>query len=479
MSERLQAFRFALDLNDAQRAAAVSHVGARRFAYNHMLALVKATIDQRAAERSYGIPESDLTSALGWSAFTLQSVWNARKASAAPWWADNSKEAYADACRRLSTALARWAGSRNGTIKGRVGFPRFASRKGRQSVTFSNGAIRVDDVHHVTLPRIGRVRTLEDTTKLSKKIDGGQARITRATLAHDRGRWFVSFTVHVQVSEEPISAPAETAVGVDMGVRDLLVVADVHGVQHSRVAAPRPLSEALRRLRALQRKSARQVGPFNPATQRRQQPSAGWHRTQRRISRIHTRVANLREDALHKATTNLARTYAHIAIEDLNVQGLMARGGARKRGLNRALADASLGEINRMLTYKVAWRGGSLTRVDRFYPSSKTCSACGAVKAKLPLSERLYDCGTCGARLDRDLNSAINLARKGALPAGVPGRNASGATHKTSALLAAGVEPGTYPGRSVISSEDDRMRLIHMRRNELQTVISPEQLEAS
>lgn len=479
MSERLQAFRFALDLNQAQTAAAISHVGARRFAYNHMLALVQGTIAQRAAERSYGLSESDLTPALGWSAFTLQGVWNARKASVAPWWAENSKEAYGDACRRLAAALARWAGSRNGTIRGRVGFPKFASRKGRQSVTFSNGAIRVDDARHVILPRIGRIRTFEDTTKLSDFVGGGRARITRATLAFDRGRWFVSFTVRAQISEKGSAHTVQSPIGVDVGVRDLLVAADASGVERRRVAAQRHLAAEIRRLRGLQRKAARQIGPFDPKAQQARQPSAGWRRTQSRVSRVQSRIANRRQDALHKATTDLAWTFSSIAIEDLNVRGLMIRGGARKRGLNRSLFDASLGELGRMLSYKVLWRGGTLTHVDRFYPSSKTCSGCGAVKAKLPLSERLYKCVDCGAQIDRDLNSAINLAQKVNHPAGVPGCNASGATHKTSTVLAAGVEPGTYPGRSVAPLGSDRMGATRMRRNELQTVIVLEQLEAS
>lgn len=448
VAERILAYRFALDLNQAQTRAALSHVGARRFAYNHMLALVRAILDQREAERSYGVSDELLTPYVGWSAYSLRKAWNARKGEAAPWWAENSKEAYADGCARLAAALSNWSKARQNKRKGAAGFPRFAARRGRQSVTFTAGAFRVDDRRHVVLPTIGRVRTHEDTTRLATLISAGTARITRATLAFERGRWFVSFGVRQQVAAAPARHRVTAPVGVDVGVRDLLVVADGDGVELERVRAPRHLAQAQHRLRALQRKAARQVGPYDPETQRSREPSARWRATQALVSRAHAKVANLREDALHQATTRLAKTYAHIVIEDLHVRGMTAAGGARKRGLNRAIADASFGELARMLDYKTCWNGGTLTRADRWFPSSKTCSTCGTAKATLSLAERTFECTTCGTRIDRDLNAAINLARIPRAPAGVPGRDASGATQKTSPRLAAGNEAGTCDSRS-------------------------------
>jgi putative transposase len=205
----------------------------------------------------------------------------------------------------------------------------------------------------------------------------------------------------------------------------------------------------MKRLRGLQRKAARQRGPRDRSTGSRREPSAGWEKTQSKIARAHHQIANLREDALHKATTRITRTYQNIVIEDLSVRAMSRRGGARKRGLNRAIADASFGTLAWMLTYKTDWAGGDLTRADRFYPSSKTCSGCGAVKAKLPLSDRTYTCDICGASVDRDTNAAINLARLAWAPAGVPGRNAGGAVQKTTPLVAAGNEAGTHVRGSV------------------------------
>ena len=123
-----------------------------------------------------------------------------------------------------------------------------------------------------------------------------------------------------------------------------------------------------------------------------------------RLARIHARVANIRADALHKATTSLARHYETVVAEDLNVAGMV-----RNRRLARAVADAGFGTARRMLGYKTAWRGGQLILAGRWYPSSKTCSACGIVKAKLSLSERTFRCDGCGHYEDRDVNAARNL----------------------------------------------------------------------
>jgi len=160
-----QAYRFALDPSPAQERAFRSHAGAARKAYNTMLALVKATMGQRQAERSYGIAEASLTPALSWSLAGLRKEWNRRKADAAPWWAENSKESYNTGLDALARGLDAWDKSRKGGRTGAaVGFPAFKSARSRKSVRFTTGAIRVEACrHHVTLPRLGRIRTHEST----------------------------------------------------------------------------------------------------------------------------------------------------------------------------------------------------------------------------------------------------------------------------------------------------------------------------
>ena len=158
----LLAYRFALDPTPAQERALRSHAGAARVAFNWGLARVKAVTDQRAAERSYGVADADLTPALSWSLYSLRKDWNAAKGEAAPWWAECSKGAFNTGLGQLARALKNWGDSRKGQRKGKpAGFPRFKSRrKARPSIRFTTGAFRCE-ARHAALPRIGRVKLHE------------------------------------------------------------------------------------------------------------------------------------------------------------------------------------------------------------------------------------------------------------------------------------------------------------------------------
>jgi putative transposase len=437
-----QAYRYALDPSPAQERAFRSHAGAARKAHNTMLGLVKAVMGQRSAERSYGIAEADLTPALGWSLAGLRKKWNECKDQVAPWWAENSKEAYNTGLDALARALEAWSKSGKGERAGKAaGFPRFKSARSRRSVRFTTGTLRAEaDRHHVTLPRVGTIRTHESTGKLARRIEAGTARILSATLSEDSsGRWFCSFQVIVR---RAAAAPAHLsagvpAAGVDVGVRadSLLVAAAPDGREIGRVPAPKSLTAAQDRLRALQRKAARQQGPWDQDTRTRRPPSKRWAKTSQRIGRTHAHAAAVRRDTLHKATTCLAQNCQVITVETLNASGMRSAGGARKRGLNRALADASLAEVRRMLRYKCTWYGSTLVEAGRYFPSSKLCSACGRRKPNLTLADRTYTCAHCGLRIDRDLNAAINLARLGDTPRTGETRTGTGsspaASHRT------------------------------------------------
>lgn len=396
-----QAYRFALDLTPMQERAVRSHAGAARVAFNWGLARVKAVMDQRAAEITYGIAGDDLTPNLSWSGYSMRKDWNAVKNTVAPWWSECSKEAFNTGLDQLARALKNWSDSRKGKRKGRaVGFPRFKSRRRTTpSVRFTagSGAIRVEpDRTHVVLPRVGRFKLHESARKLARRLDNGTARILSATVRRDGGRWHVSYNVEV---ERAIRTPARpgSAVGIDVGIKHLAVLSTGELVPN-----PRHLSNAQRRLRGLGRALSRKTGPDRRTGQR---PSNRWHRASARLSQAHARVANLRRDGLHKLTTRLTREHGTVVVEDLNVTGMLAN-----HRLARHIADAGFAEIRRQLTYKTEWRGGRLLVVDRWYPSSKTCSGCGTVKTKLALSEREYHCEGCGLVLDRDLNAARNLA---------------------------------------------------------------------
>ena len=245
----IRAFVFALDPTDAQGEAFRSHCGAQRFAYNWGLALVRANVEQRAAERSYGIAEDQLTPLVSFSAYSLRRAWNEAKGVRAPWWAHNSKEAYSSGLANLATALSNWSSSKSGRRAGRrVGFPRFKGRRGRLSCRFTTGAFGLGaDRRHVQLPRIGHVRTHESTRKLARKVETGTARIRSATLSWQGGRWHVAFSVELP-DPAPVERTGGWAVGVDLGIKSLAVLSTGQVVPN-----PRHLDAVLTALRRVQR----------------------------------------------------------------------------------------------------------------------------------------------------------------------------------------------------------------------------------
>jgi putative transposase len=394
---------------------------------------VKANLDQRAAEKSYGIPGDQLTPSLSWSSYSLRKDWNQAKAEVAPWWAKNSKEAYSSGLANLAAALKNWDDSKRRKRRGpKARFPRFKGKRAGLSCRFTTGAFGLagSDRRHVRLPRIGVVRTGESTRKLARHVERGTARIRSATVSHRGGRWFVSFSVEITRNDLPTAGP-EAIVGVDLGVKSLAVLSTGEVIPN-----PEHLEAAQRELRRLQRQASRRIRPDKRSGQK---PSQRWLQAQARIARLHTKVANARRDGLHKLTTRLAVRFGTIFIEDLNVSGM-----TRNRRLARRIAGAGMGEFRRQLGYKTTWRAGRLVVADRWYPSSKTCSNCGAVKAKLCLSERTYRCDHCGYTADRDHNAARNLASLASSHSWWATENEpDGNPRQTRATRAAGTATGT------------------------------------
>jgi len=460
----MRAYRFALDPTPRQVRDLERHAGAARFAYNWALATVKANLSQRAAEATYDIAADELTPALMWNLPALRRAWNQAKDEVAPWWTECSKEAFNTGLDGVARALRNFRDSRAGKRAGRtVGFPRFKSRRRTTpSVRFTTGAIRVEgDRTHVTLPRLGRIKTHESTRKLARRIEQGSARILTATVRREAGRWFCSFTCEVQRTERARTRP-EVVVGVDLGITHLAVLSSaIPGVSDADgfVPNPRHLGRAQRALARVSRRVSRRVGPDRRTGQR---PSKRWEKANRQRNRVHHRVADLRRDGLHKLTTGLATTIGTVVVEDLNVAGML-----KNRKLARHLCDPSFGEIRRQLRYKMCWSGGRLVVADRWFPSSKTCSACGAVKPKLSLSTRVFRCEHCGLVIDRDLNAAINLQRQVA-QSGWETINGRGADQKTKPGLAGGCEASTPHrlagqdgDRSPVTASCDEWRLTH------------------
>jgi putative transposase len=221
------------------------------------------------------------------------------------------------------------------------------------------------------------------------------------TLTRSGNRWFVTFTVSVERGI-PEARALNRIIGVDLGVKTLYVGANSKGNQLLEIANPKHYQHAEHLLRKAQRTLSRKIGPDRRCGQ---QPSARFLVAQTRVQRIHRDITNARMDSIHKTTTALAKNYDVIVIEDLNVAGM-----ARNRHLAKAITDASFAEFRRQLEYKTFWYGATLIVADRWFASSKTCSTCLAVKTKLSLGEREFNCSTCGLTVDRDVNAATNLA---------------------------------------------------------------------
>ncbi len=413
-------FRFTLDVNSDQHQKLMSYAGSFRLAYNHQIGRVKANLAQRAAEKTYGIADADLTPALSWSKVSFINHMNAWKNGQDPtspvnddgtrglsWRAEVSADVFETASVNAAQALANWKTSKTATRAGKpVGFPRFKSKHKsipvfRLRAKYSEGTtspVRPTGPKSIRFPKLGELTVRQGTKQLRRMLAKGRFRVYAAAFRYEHGRWLVSITgvaAQFHPQRRTTTGRHRPRAGVDLGVKTLAVVADEHGRVLDTIEGVKALQHAQARLKlAGQRYS------------RTKSNSTGRVKAARRLGKIHRRVKALRAAVLHQLTTQLAQGYTSVTVEDLNAAGMV-----RNRRLARAVSDAAFGELRRQLEYKCSWYGTDLVIADRWYPSSKTCSGCGTVKADLSLSERTYSCTVCGLVLDRDVNAAINLAK--------------------------------------------------------------------
>jgi putative transposase len=396
----VQAFRFTLDPTEEQAGLLARHFGARRKAYNWAVAALKTDIAQWHATGVETEKPSLRVLRKRWNTVKDEVCVNAE--TGAVWWRECSKEAYADGITGAVNAYWNWQSSRAGKRAGkRVGFPRF-KRKGRDHdrVSFTTGAMRVEpDRRHVTLPVIGTVRTHENTRRLERLIRAGRARVLAISVRRNGARVDASVRVLVQRPQHPGVAVSGSRVGVDVGVRRLATVATTDGVVIERVENPRPLETAPRELRHVSRARSRCV-----------KGSRRYRERTTKLSRLHRRVTDVRTHHLHVLTTRLAKTHGRIVVEGLDAAGMLRQKGLPgARARRRGLSDAALATPRRQLSYKTGWYGSQLVVADRWFPSSKTCHACGHVQ-DIGWAEH-WQCDACSVSHQRDDNAAINLAR--------------------------------------------------------------------
>lgn len=329
-----------------------------------------------------------------------------------PWLADADSQALKQACADVDAAYKHFF--RRVKSGETPGFPRFKSkRRGDATYTATAAASIALEPRRLKLPKAGWVRC-----RGAREWEG---RIKRATVRQTpTGKYYA--TVLIDDGRDLPAQPENglTPLGIDVGCK-------TEGFTHQFAAlstgeivtAPAEYKRQMKRLRRASRRLARkQKGSANRAKQKR------------RVAQLHERISAVRRDFLHKLTHRLTCENQALAVEDLNVRGMMAKpapkpdperpgaflpnGASHKRGLARSLASASLGEFFRQLEYKCAWRGVALLKVGRWEPSSKRCGCCGEINESLTLADRRWQCPACGAELHRDINAAVNIAARAA-----------------------------------------------------------------
>jgi len=410
-------FSYTLEPSATQAESLRRHVGGARFAFKQCL---RITLDALEAKKN------DVNVDVPWSGFDHINAFNAWKLTAAagvdedgnvglPWRDTVCQQIFEEAAVDLGRALAGFSAGRNGERKGKpLRFPKMKRKatarpsfRLRNKGTGTRSAIRLGtgaSSRSIRLPKLGELTVRECTRDLRRMVRSGRAKVLFATVSlRADGRWRV--TLNVEAADvHPALRHAEhvdgPTVGIDRGLTTFAVLADDDGNELERIESPRPLRRALPKLRKKsQELSRKKLGSRNR------------HRARTRLSKTHARISSVRRDFVHRHSSRLAKTHSHLVIEDLCTAGLM------KTNLARSIADSAWALFATLLTYKTKWYGATLTVADRFFPSTRRCSACEFLGEKLALSERHFHCSRCGHDADRDTNAAVNLARYLTVPA--------------------------------------------------------------
>ena len=359
----LTAHQIALDPNDVQATYFAKACGVARFAYNWALAEWQKLFEEHKKDPTKQKPSEG----------ALRRLLNSIKGEQFPWMLEVTKNAPQMAIIQLGQAFKNF-------FSGRAKYPKFRKKGMHDRFTLTNDQFDVAN-QHIRIPNLGWVR-MREALRFSGKI-------ISATISRTADRWFVSITVETQDPPKSQATTADSTIGVDLGITAMATLSS-----GEKIAGPKPHTALLSRLKQLSRSLSRKVkGSKNRA------------KAKIKLARLHSRITNVRLDAIHKLTTKLVRCSHTICIEDLNVKGMV-----KNRRLSRRIADMGFNELRRQLEYKAPKNGVRLLVANRYFPSSKTCSQCGYVLKELPLSVRHWVCPSCGAEHDRDINAAKNLA---------------------------------------------------------------------
>ncbi len=359
--KQLRGFKYRFYPTVEQKIQLAQTFGCTRFVYNWALALRTDSYYQENKSLSYQDTSNALT--------------KLKKEPDKSWLKDVSSVPLQQGLRHLNTAFKNF-------FAGRAKYPRFKKKNNRQSIAYAASAFKWQD-GQLTLAKMSQPLKI----KWSRYFSGEP---TSITISKDpSGRYFVSFLVGEELEQWE---KKEEKIGIDLGIKDVIVTSKGFGSGN-----PKYLRKYEARLKTLQRRLAR-----------KQKGSNNRHKARLKVAKLHAKIADCRQDFLHKLSTKLVRENQSIFTETLAVKNMMAN-----HKLAKAIADCGWGEFLRQLQYKCQWHDRTLGAIDRFFPSSKRCFQCGHVLHKLPLEIREWQCPNCQNVNLRDYNAALNILAVG------------------------------------------------------------------
>lgn len=376
-------FEYRICPNAFQRQIIAQTFGCSRWVYNHALGIRKV-----AYENQEKVPSIN---------DCIKAIPKLKQDPETKWLKEADSMALQQSLRDLNKAYKNFY-----RTPGKVGFPKFKSKRTKQS--YRTNSIRIIDDKHVKLPKLGIVKA-----RISRTVEG---RILSATIKQAAsGKYFV--TVCCADCQEMPLPTTDKVVGIDLGSRKLITTSTGEIVDN-----PKYYRATQKRLAKEQRKLSRKQG-----ARKGEKQSNNYRKQKRRVARVHEKVANQRKDFTHKMTTQLINENQVIVAESLKVKNMV-----RNHKLAKTITDAGWGEICRQLTYKADWYGRMFVQVDTFFPSSQICNVCGRQEPAVKDLREHWECGHCGTEHDRDINAAKNILAEGLKTIGwdTPESNACG-----------------------------------------------------
>ena len=360
-------YKFQIKPNKEQEVLLNKHFGSVRFVYNHFLNQRKLQYQENKKADNYNKQSSKLTLL--------------KKEEDFNWLSEINSQSLQSALRNLDTAYLNF-------FRGKLRFPKFKSKRNRnqsftvpQHTSIENGK--------VYFPKFKDGISVIQHRDLEGKI--GKFTLSKTPT----NKYFVSIQMEVELPEFKVG---KKAIGIDLGIKNIAITSD--GKLYKNHIFTKRYETKL--------KDAQQH------LSRKKSGSNSFEKQRRKVALIHEKISNCRKDNLHKITKEIVSNYDLIVVEDLQVTKMM-----KSKLLSKLIADVSWFEFVRQLTYKSGWNGKQLVKVDRYYPSSKTCSNCGFINQSLKLSDRIWTCNECQSKLDRDLNASINILKEGINKIGV------------------------------------------------------------